>query len=139
MTPMSNTVFIAKSVAAPAGAGQAMSHRSRLSAAPLLAAAAALCTALAMPAEAQDIAKGRAKAQAACAMCHGVNGIASMPSAANLAGQPAIYTEEQLKAYRSGKRPHEVMGVIAKTLSDEDIRNLAAWYAEMRITVEVPQ
>ena len=95
--------------------------------------------ALVLPAAAQDVAKGRAKAQAACAMCHGNDGVATMPSAANLAGQASIYTEEQLKAYRSGKRPHEVMSVIAKTLTDEDIRNLAAWYAAIKITVEVPQ
>ncbi len=92
-----------------------------------------------LPVMAQDVAKGRAKAQAACAMCHGLDGVATMPSAANLAGQPAIYTEEQLKAYRGGKRPHEVMSVIAKTLTDDDIRNLAAWYAAIKITVEVPQ
>jgi len=92
-----------------------------------------------LPAAAQDVAKGRAKAQAACAMCHGNDGVASMPSAANLAGQASIYTEEQLKAYRNGKRQHEVMSVIAKTLTDEDIRNLAAWYAAIKITVEVPQ
>jgi len=133
---MSNTFSIAA-----LASGVEVRTRRRLSARPRLAAAAALLAALTLPAQvqAQDIAKGRAKAQAACAMCHGLNGIASMPSAANLAGQPAIYTEEQLKAYRSGKRPHEVMGVIARTLSDEDIRNLAVWYAEIRITVEMPQ
>lgn len=94
---------------------------------------------LVSPAFAQDVAKGRAKAQQACAMCHGLDGVASLPSAANLAGQASIYTEEQLKAYRSGKRPHEVMSVIAKTLTDDDIRNLAAWYGAIKITVELPQ
>lgn len=94
---------------------------------------------LAQSALAQDLALGRARAQAACAMCHGVDGIASLPSAANLAGQPAIYLEEQLRAYRSGKRAHEVMGVIAKTLSDDEIRQLAAWYSAMKITVEPPR
>ena len=39
----------------------------------------------------------------------------------------------QLKAYRSGKRPHEVMNVIAKPLSDADIAELAAWYASIVI------
>jgi cytochrome c553 len=88
---------------------------------------------------AQDTAQGRSRAQVACAMCHGLDGISTLPNAAHLAGQPAIYLEEQLKAYRSGKRSNEVMAVIAKTLSDEDIRNLSAWYAAIKITVEVPQ
>jgi cytochrome c553 len=43
-----------------------------------------------------------------------------------------------LKAYRSGKRSHEVMGVIAKPLSDGDIDALAAWYAAIRIDVKAP-
>ncbi len=71
-------------------------------------------------------------------MCHGQNGIAPMPSAPNLAGQQELYLVEQLKHYRSGKRQHEVMSVIAKPLSDGDIEALAAWYASMKLTVEVP-
>ncbi|MEI7785094.1 MAG: cytochrome c [Betaproteobacteria bacterium] len=101
-----------------------------------LAAFAALTTSVC---SAQDTAQGRVRAQAACAMCHGLDGIATLPNAAHLAGQPAVYLAEQLKAYRSGKRSNEVMAVIAKTLSDEDIRNLSAWYAAIKITVEVPQ
>ncbi|MEK0432458.1 MAG: hypothetical protein RL700_665 [Pseudomonadota bacterium] len=87
---------------------------------------------------ADDVASGRAKADAACSLCHGVNGIASMPSAPNLAGQQAIYLSEQLKNYRSGKRHHEVMGVIAKPLTDTEIAQLAAWYSSMKVTVEAP-
>lgn len=87
---------------------------------------------------ADDAALGRAKADAACALCHGVNGIGSMPSAPNLAGQQAIYLSEQLKNYRSGKRHHEVMGVIAKPLTDNEINQLAAWYSSMKVTVEAP-
>jgi cytochrome c553 len=109
-----------------------------LYAALLAALLAALCLPSA-PAHAQDIAKGRARAQAACAMCHGQNGIATLPNAANLAGQPAVYVEEQLLAYRSGKRPSEMMSLIAKGLSDDDVRNLAAWYAAIKVTVQVPE
>jgi cytochrome c553 len=71
-------------------------------------------------------------------LCHGVNGIATMPSAPNLAGQPPIYVSEQLKHYRNDKRQHEVMGVIAKPLTDADIANLAAWYSSIKFTVEAP-
>lgn len=88
--------------------------------------------------QAQDAVAGRAKADAACALCHGQNGIASMPSAPNLAGQAPIYLSEQLKNYRSGKRQHEVMSVIAKPLTDAEIANLAAWYNSIKVTVETP-
>ena len=87
---------------------------------------------------ANDVADGRAKADAACALCHGANGIAGIPSAPNLAGQQAIYLSEQLKNYRSGKRHHEVMGVIAKSLTDAEIANLSAWYSAIKVTVEAP-
>lgn len=98
----------------------------------LLAAAAAP-----LPAAAADAAAGKAKAQQ-CAVCHGPNGISAAPDAPNLAGQPAIYVTAQLKAYRSGERKHEVMGVMAKPLTDADIDNLAAWFASIKVTAQVP-
>jgi cytochrome c553 len=73
-----------------------------------------------------------------CATCHGANGLSTLVNAPNLAGQPAIYVAEQMKAYRSGKRQHEVMNVIAKPLSDADIDALAAWYASIKIEVKMP-
>ena len=85
-------------------------------------------------AQAGDAAAGRGKA-AACTVCHGPLGIASLPNAPNLAGQPEIYLAEQLRNYRSGKRVHEVMSVIAKPLGDGDIDDLAAWYASIRVEV----
>ena len=93
---------------------------------------------LSLNVQAQDLKAGRDKADTACALCHGPTGIASMPSAPNLAGQPPIYTSEQLKNYRSGKRHHEVMSVIAKPLTDAEIADLAAWYSSIKVTVEAP-
>lgn len=89
-------------------------------------------------AHAADPVVGRTKANAACAVCHGPNGMSMMPNAPHLAGQPAIYLVEQLKNYRSGKRPHEVMGVIAKPLTDAEIEDLAAWYSSLQISVQAP-
>ena len=80
---------------------------------------------------------GRAKA-AACAVCHGQAGISNLPNAPHLAGQPAIYVEEQLRDYRSGKRRHEVMNIVAKPLSDADIADLAAWFATIRLEATLP-
>jgi cytochrome c553 len=93
------------------------------------ALAAAPSTALA------DAAAGRTKAQM-CAPCHGVNGMAVAPNTPHLAGQPEPYLVEQLKAYRSGKRAHEVMAVVAKPLTDADIADLAAWYASLEIVLK---
>jgi len=84
---------------------------------------------------AADINAGKVKAGAVCAVCHGAQGLSTLPNAPHLAGQPEIYLTEQLKNYRSGKRSHEVMSVIAKPLGDQDIDNLAAWYASLQIEV----
>ncbi len=85
-------------------------------------------------AQARDPVAGKARA-ASCATCHGPLGLSQLPNAPHLAGQPAIYTTEQLKAYRSGKRQNEVMGVMAKPLTDQEIDDLAAWYESIKITV----
>ena len=98
----------------------------------LIAAAAAL------PAAAADVAAGRQKAQQVCAVCHGPVGVAVAPQTPNLAGEPADYLTVQLKAFRSGARRHEVMAVIAKSLSDADIDNVAAWFASIRIEATPP-
>jgi cytochrome c553 len=86
------------------------------------------------PASADAVA-GRTKAQM-CATCHGANGLAVAPNTPHLAGQPEPYLVEQLKAYRSGKRAHEVMGVVAKPLTDADIADLAAWFASLEIVLK---
>lgn len=85
---------------------------------------------------AADVAAGKAKAAAACVMCHGTLGLSMQPGVPNLAGQQEVYVAEQLKHFRNGKRASEVMAMIAKPLSNEDIDNLAAWYASLRVRVE---
>ena len=93
---------------------------------------------LALPAVGGDVAAGREKAQA-CASCHGAHGVSVLPNAPNLAGQPEMYLAEQLRFYRSGRRPSEVMGVVARPLSDRDIDDLAAWYAAIAFEVKPPK
>lgn len=88
-------------------------------------------------AHAQDAALGRQKATA-CAVCHGPLGISVTPDAPNLAGQPALYVAAQLRAYRGGTRKHEVMAVLAKTLTDDEISHLAAWFASIRVEAQAP-
>lgn len=106
----------------------------RLAAAFALAALAAAGGA----ARADDVGAGRTKAQA-CAVCHGPLGLSTQPDAPNLAGQPAIYVSAQLRAYRSGARKHEVMSVMAKPLTDDDIAQLAAWFAAIRVEAAAPR
>ena len=82
---------------------------------------------------------GKTKAEQKCAICHGPLGLSQNPGAPNLAGQPAIYLVEQLRAFRGGKRQHQVMSIIAKPLNDDDISDLAAWYASLVVSVKQPQ
>lgn len=94
----------------------------------------ALAACVASPAFAGDATLGKQKA-ISCAACHGQQGLSTVPDAPNLAGQPELYVSTQLKAYRSGKRQHEVMSLMAKPLTDDDIENLAAWFASLKIQV----
>ncbi len=104
----------------------------------LLGIAALAATALCTPAQAGDPAAGRKKARQ-CQTCHGIDGIAKIPIAPHIAGESQIYLETQLKAFRSGKREHEIMSVIAKGLSDGDIADLSAWYSSIKITATMPE
>ncbi len=92
---------------------------------------------LSAPASAADLKLGKKKARM-CIVCHGKDGLATNPEAPNLAGESAIYIEKQLVAFRNGERKHRQMTIIAKQLKDEDIKNLAAWYEAMKVTVELP-
>jgi len=99
------------------------------------------CAALALgaaPSEAADAAAGKRKAQM-CAVCHGLDGIGRIPDVPNLAGESTVYVSQQLKAYKDGERQHPQMTVVAQSLSEEDIADLAAWYASLIVTVEMPQ
>ena len=79
-----------------------------------------------------------ADAPQACVACHGVDGIATVEDAPHLAGETNIYIETQLKAFRSGKRNHDVMSDIAAELSDDEIRTLSNWFAAIDLAVEGP-
>ena len=101
-----------------------------------LAAVAAIAVTLSA-ASASDPKAGRKKA-VACQTCHGIDGIAKIPIAPHIAGESKVYLQTQLKAFRSGKRVHEIMSVIAGQLSDEDISDLSAWYSSVTITATMP-
>jgi len=97
----------------------------------LLTISALLIAWLANPAYATgDAAAGAGKA-AVCAACHGADGKAIQPAYPNLAGQHASYTAKQLTEYRDGDRVNVLMSGQAANLSDQDILDLAAYYASM--------
>ena len=64
-----------------------------------------------------------------CQACHGVDGKAIAPDYPNLGGQYASYLEKALRDYRDGRRTNVIMAPMAANLTDEDIEDLAAWYA----------
>jgi len=65
-----------------------------------------------------------------CSMCHGAQGT-SASDAPNLAGQYPEVVIKQLEDYRTGKRTHALMEGLAHGLSDEDIRDLAAYFSSL--------
>jgi cytochrome c553 len=117
-----------------------MNRPSRLPRAAWLSMGSVALAALlaAAPATAGDIEAGRAKAQM-CVVCHGPLGLSVRPDAPNIAGHPEVYLLAKLRDYRSGRRQNELMNVIAKGLSDEDIANLAAWYSAIRVEAQPPR
>jgi cytochrome c553 len=83
-------------------------------------------------------ATGKARAEAAgCFVCHGVDGVATENGLAvdknvpNLAGEPDLYLQFQLVFFRKGVRKNEVMNAMAEQLSDDDLRNVSAYFASL--------
>jgi len=109
----------------------AHSRAARLAAC-LLASACIL--AVSQPCRAGDVKAGRAKALA-CQACHGLDGLAKTPDAPNIAGQTEPYLLTQLQAYKTGARKNDAMSVVAPSLSDQDIEDLAAYYSAIEISI----
>ena len=98
-----------------------------LLAAPLVSFAAAPAAA-AKP----DLAAGEARFTAVCASCHGADGNSGSPANPKLAGQHPEYLAKQLAEFKSGKRANAIMSGMAAGLSDEDMKNIAAWLAKQK-------
>lgn len=102
---------------------------------------AALTAALILPglahAAAGDVAAGHQKSEL-CAPCHGDSGLSTMPGTPNLAGNADLFLQWQLVFFRNGRRHSEVINPVASELSDEDIRNLGAYYASLAPNAETP-
>ncbi|MEK9280558.1 MULTISPECIES: c-type cytochrome [unclassified Bradyrhizobium] len=82
------------------------------------------------PTHAADAAAVKEKA-AACAGCHGENGISQTENIPSIAGQPDQFLQWQLVFFRAGSRKNEQMQPIVEELNNEDIRNLGAYFAAL--------
>ena len=87
----------------------------------------------AMPAQAAGDAQAGAQKNSMCQGCHGIPGwrtaFPDVYSVPKLGGQHADYLVSALKAYKSGERGHPSMTGIVDSLSDQDMQDLAAYYA----------
>jgi len=77
-----------------------------------------------------DVEAGKARASA-CVACHGANGEGVAPNP-GLAGKTEDQLIQAMKDYKSGKRENAVMKAFASPLNDQDIANLAAYYASLK-------
>ena len=87
-----------------------------------------------IPAYAGDVKAGAALAEK-CQACHGLDGLSKIAEAPNIAGQSEQYLIEQLTAFKTGERHNEMMAIVAPTLSDKDIEDLASYYSAIEIKV----
>lgn len=68
---------------------------------------------------------------AGCAPCHGLDGIGRDAEIPNLAGQNEAYLYNQLKAFRAGRRPHQDMRYMSRHMSEDEMKSLSAYYAQL--------
>jgi cytochrome c553 len=82
------------------------------------------------PGFAADVKRGEQLAQQQCAACHGKDFVTTTdPTYPKLAGQYVDYLEKALRDYQTGARKNAIMAGLAKPLSRDDVRNLAAYIA----------
>lgn len=96
----------------------------------LLSAGAILLVAIGAAQAAGDVAAGKAKS-VACAACHGANGQGVPPNPA-LAGKSEVQLVQAMQDYKSGKRSNAVMKGMMAALTDQDMANLAAYFASLK-------
>jgi len=81
-----------------------------------------------------DAAKGESIAKQLCAVCHGPDGNSPLAMNPNLATQHSEYLYKQLMNFKSGARANAIMTGMTVNLSDDDMRNLAAYYSNQLST-----
>ena len=64
--------------------------------------------------------------------------LSKLPESPHLAGQPFVYLVKSLNEYRQGARKNEMMDVVVKELTDQDVADLAAYYSAIEVTTKPP-
>jgi cytochrome c553 len=113
----------AQQPAASAPAAQASAAAPAAPAPEAAPAAAPATTAAVRP----DPAAGEARFTAVCVACHGVGGNSGTPANPRLAQQHPDYIVKQLQEYKAGKRKNPIMQGFAAQLTDQDMKNIAAY------------
>ncbi len=85
-----------------------------------------------------DAANGE-KLSTTCAACHGADGNSTIPTNPILAGQYESYLARALSDYKSGERSNATMAGFAAGLSDQDIRDLAAYFSSQESNLTIPK
>lgn len=88
------------------------------------------------PAKAGDPKAGQTKA-GACAACHGLDGNSADPANPKLAGQHEQYIWRQLKLFKSGERENPIMLGMAATLTEQDMRDIGAYFGSQKVIAGV--
>ncbi|OOG22956.1 cytochrome c4 [Thioalkalivibrio denitrificans] len=101
----------------------------------IVLAAVGLSLSAPLMADAGDPTRGK-ELSAACAACHGEDGNSVNPEWPKLAGQGKPYLFKQLMDYKEGRRENAIMAGQVAGLSEQDMRDLAAFYAEQSTTTE---
>ena len=78
-----------------------------------------------------DVTRGKEKSTV-CASCHGADGNSTINTNPRLAGQYESYLLQSLRQYKSGKRKNPIMAGFVAPLSDEDMQDLAAYFASQK-------
>lgn len=95
----------------------------------VVAAAGLLATSAAFVQAKGDPAKGQQIVQQVCVACHGADGNSAAPANPSLAAQHPEYIAKQLAEFKKGVRKNPTMFGMAATLSDDDMNNVAAYFA----------
>jgi cytochrome c553 len=132
MRPASAALLVAAALFAQPSIAQHPAASAPAAAAPAAAAAsapAAPAPAAAAPQAAGkiDVAAGEAKFTATCAACHGADGNSGAPANPKLAQQHPEYIVKQLQEFKAGKRVSPIMQPFAAQLTDDDMKNIAAF------------
>jgi len=104
-------------------------------------AALTMCVLLSGAAAAEGLVEGSAEAGKAkaivCGACHGADGNSVNPVWPSIAGQHPAYIVNQLQAFKGGTRTEPLMLGQAMMLTEEDMRNLAAYFSELQVATKV--